>query len=441
MRSSVPKVLHPLRGIPLIEHPLRVAIQTTHTRPLIVVGHNADAVQTVVGERADYVLQTEQLGTGHAVMQTRQALHNDPAEHFIILAADMPLIRPETLAMLAEQRARSSAAITMLTVVVEDPRGFGRVVRDPATGNVTAIVEQVACTAEQLAIHELNTSVYCIEAAWMWGALARIRPNPQKGEYFLTDLVEIAVADGRAVQAYVGDDIDECIGINTRVDLADADVALRRRINRDHMLNGVSIVDPATTYIDLDVTIGADTTILPNTHLLGRTRVGINSIVGPDTVLHDTLVGDGCEIRQSALEGACVDDGGSVGPFSHLRTGAHVGEGAHVGNFGEMKNSMLGPHSKMGHFSYLGDATVGADVNIGAGAITCNYDGVNKNPTRIDDGAFIGSDTLLVAPVNVGANATTGAGAVVTKDVPADTVAVGLPARVVRRKEKRKGNS
>ena len=433
MRSNVPKVLHPLRGLPLIEHTLRITQQTTGVRPVMVVGHDAEAVREAVGDRADFVIQAEQLGTGHAVMQAEAALRDDRSVHYLVLAADMPLIRPESLATLVARLTTTGAAVSMLTVVVDNPRGFGRVVRD-AAGNVKAIVEEVACSPEQLTIHELNTSIYCVDAAWMWGALKRIQPNPRKQEYFFTDLVEIAYQDGRRVEAVIGDDIDECIGINTRVDLADADIALRRRINRAHMLAGVSIVDPTTTYIDLDVTIEPDVTILPNTHLLGNTRIGTQSVVGPNSVLRNAIIGRRCEIRQSVIVESQVDDDVDVGPFAHLRGGAHVCDGAHVGNFGEIKKSTLGPHSKMGHFSYLGDATVGENVNIGAGTITCNYDGVNKNPTIIGDGAFIGSDTMLIAPIEIGARASTGAGAVVTKDVPPDTVVVGLPARVIRHK-------
>lgn len=421
----------------MIEHALRAVEQATGQKPVIIVGHDAVAVEAAVGDRAVCALQAEQLGTGHAVMMAETALRGDGSTQVIVTAADMPLARPETLLALVREREHSGAAISLLSVVVNDPRGFGRVVRD-AAGNVTAIVEEVACTPQQLKINELNGAIYCIESAWLWGALKRITPNPRKGEYFLTDLVEIAVADGRTVRALITPDVDECIGINTRVDLADADAALRRRINRVHMLNGVSIVDPATTYIDLDVTIAADTTILPNTHLLGATRIGANSIIGPNALLRNAAIGNGCEIRQSVIEDAQVDDDADVGPYSHLRSGTRVCTGAHVGNFGEIKRSTLGRNSKMGHFSYLGDATVGEGVNIGAGAITCNYDGVRKNPTTIGDGAFIGSDTLLVAPVEIGAGATTGAGAVVTKNVPPDTVAVGLPARVIRRKVQNK---
>lgn len=437
MKSSLPKVLHPLRGLPIIEHALRAAIAATGQPPVIVVGNDAQAVQTVVGDRAVYAIQAEPLGTGHAVLAAEATMRTDTSAQVLVTAADMPLVRVETLLALVSERERSGAAICLLSVVVDDPRGFGRVVRD-TNGNVAAIVEEVACTPEQLRINELNAAIYCMDAAWMWGALKRISPNPRKGEYFLTDLVEIAIADGRIVRAIITGDADECIGINTRIDLADADAALRRRINRAHMLNGVSIVDPAATYIDLEVSIGADTTILPNTHLLGSTHVGVHSVIGPNALLRNATVGNDCEIRQSVVEDAQVDDNADVGPFSHLRRGAHVCTGAHVGNFGEIKQSTLGPNSKMGHFSYLGDATVGAGVNIGAGAITCNYDGERKNATTIGDGAFIGSDTLLVAPVEVGARATTGAGAVVTKNVPPDTVAVGLPARVIRRKGQKK---
>jgi bifunctional UDP-N-acetylglucosamine pyrophosphorylase/glucosamine-1-phosphate N-acetyltransferase len=280
----------------------------------------------------------------------------------------------------------------------------------------------------------LNLAVYCFDGSWLWPALKRIQPNPKKGEYFLTDLVEMARQDGREVYATIVEDADECIGINTRVDLADADAALRKRINKQHMLNGVSIVDPLSTYIDVGVEIGQDAIILPNTHLLGATKIGSESVIGPNSLLRNATIGARVEVRQSTIHDSRVDDDADVGPFSHLRNGAHVAAGAHVGNFAEIKKSTLGKRSKMGHFSYLGDATVGEDANLGAGMITANYDGVNKHETRIGDNAFIGSDTILRAPVCVGDGAATGAGAIVTKDVPENSLAVGMPARVIKKR-------
>ncbi len=430
MKSNLPKVLHPLRGLPLIAHAIRLAWAITDAPPLVVIGHDAEAVSAAVGNTGQCVLQSPQLGTGHALMVVADRVPIAP-NRVIVMAADMPLIRQETMRALIEEQNRVQAAVALLSVIADNPRGFGRIVRDLA-GNVQAIVEEIDCSPEQLGIHELNASVYCFDGAWLWQAVRQLQPNPRKGEYFLTDLIALAAQDGRAVRAIVGD-AEETIGVNTLADLADADAALRRRINRAHLLNGVRIVDPATTYIDLDVHIAPDAQILPNTHLLGNTRVGAQSVIGPNTVLRNAVIGSHCEVRQSTVEDARMDDHSDAGPYAHLRGGAHVCAGAHVGNYAEIKNSTLGPGSKMGHFSYLGDATVGAGVNIGAGTITCNYDGVNKHPTLIEDDAFIGSDTLLVAPVTVGKGARTGAGAVVTRNVPPHTLVVGLPARAIRK--------
>ena len=431
MKSATPKVLHPLRGKRLIDHCIDTAVAATGSAPVVVIGHAADELRAAMGDRAEAVLQTHQLGTGHAVKMAESVLAGH-APQILVTYGDMPLLRPETLRALIEQHAQTRAAITMLTLTVDNPRGFGRIVRNEQ-GNVVAIVEEVACTPAQLQIKELNPGVYCFDGTWLWGALSRIQPNPAKGEYFLTDMVEIAVADGRHINTTAITDSDELIGINTRVDLADADAALRRRINRRHMLNGVSIIDPATTYIDAEVELGVDTVIEPNTHVLGQTRVGEGSVIGPNSVLENATIGRRVHVRQSVIRDSQVDDAADVGPFSHLRNGAHVCEGAHVGNFGEIKKSRLGKRSKMGHFSYLGDATVGEDANLGAGMITANYDGVDKHATEIGDNAFIGSDTILRAPVRVGDGARTGAGSVVTKNVPDGSLAVGVPARVIRR--------
>jgi bifunctional UDP-N-acetylglucosamine pyrophosphorylase / glucosamine-1-phosphate N-acetyltransferase len=420
MRSALPKVLHPLLGKPMVQYALDTAVEVTGNKPVLVVGYGADVIRQALGEAARYVVQEPQLGTGHAVQVAEPALRGQ-AGLVLVTYADMPLLTAETVKQILEIQKEHAGPFTMLTVVADDPHGFGRVVRGP-DGSVKAIVEQAHASPEQLAIRELNASVYCFDAQWLWDALHRIPISP-KGEYYLTDLVGIAVQDGLSVQAKVLDDPCEAIGINTRVHLAEAEAALRQRINRDWMLAGVTLVDPATTYIERDVIIGTDTTIWPNTHLQGK------------TIIRDTRVGNNCKIQASVLEEAVVEDGVDIGPFAHLRKGTHLAQGVHIGNFGEVKSSYLGPGTKMGHFSYIGDATVGADVNIGAGTITCNFDGQNKSHTEIGAGAFIGSDTMLVAPLNVGAGARTGAGAVVTKDIPAKTLAVGVPARVIRKLE------
>lgn len=433
MRSSLPKVLHPLLGRPLIDYAIDTHVEVTGGRPVIVIGHGADEIRQAAGDRADFVIQEPQLGTGHAVRQAEAQLRGR-SNLVLVTYADMPLLTQETLRRLIEAHQDHSGPITMLTVVASDPRGFGRVVRDEH-GRVKAIVEEAQATPEQLEIRELNVSAYCFSSAWLWEALSRIQLSP-KGEYYLTDLVEIAVGDGLPVQALQAEDISETIGINTRVHLAEAEALLRQRINRQWMLAGVTLVDPATTYIEPGVEIGQDTVIWPNTYLRGETVVGQDCVIGPNTIIEDARVGNSCKVFASVLEKAIVEDRVEIGPFGHLRKGAHLAEGVHMGNFGEVKNSYLGPGTKMGHFSYLGDATIGPNVNIGAGTITCNYDGKQKHPTKIGEGAFIGSDTMLVAPVEIGEGARTGAGSVVTKDVPDWTLSVGVPARALRKLEK-----
>lgn len=428
MKSDIPKVLHPLAGRPMVLHALETAHQLTDAPPVLVVGHMAEAVLDVVRERVLAVEQEEQLGTGHAVLQTREVLRGR-ADLVLVSYADMPLLRARTLSRLVGRQQENSGPITMLTLRRDDPQGFGRVLRDE-DGVIRAIVEEAVATPEQLAIRELNAGVYCFQAAWLWEHVDEIPLARPKGEYYLTDLVGMAVDEGLSVEAVAVGSADEVLGINNRVHLAKAERVLRWRINERWMLAGVTIVDPATTYIGEDVVLGRDTTVQPNTHLRGKSRIGKRCIIGPNTVIEDSTIGDRCAVRASLVEQAVMEAGSDVGPFSHLRRGAHLCEGAHVGNFGELKESTLGPAAKMGHFSYLGDADVGAGANIGAGTITCNYDGERKHGTVIEDGAFIGSATMLVAPVRVGRGAKTGAGAVITHDVPAGALAYGVPARV-----------
>jgi bifunctional UDP-N-acetylglucosamine pyrophosphorylase/glucosamine-1-phosphate N-acetyltransferase len=434
MHSSLPKVMHPLLGRPLIEYVLENAWTATGSKPVMVVGYGAQAIQQSIGERADYVLQKPQLGTGHAVQQVEPLL-SGRSDLVLVLLGDMPLLKGETVERIIQAQRSHSGPITMLTIISDDSHGFGRVVRDE-NGNVVAIVEEAQATPEQLAIRELNASVYCFAADWLWEALRRVPISP-KGEYYLTDMVEIAVAEGQSVKALILDEPEEGIGVNNRVHLSEAEAIMRARINREWMLAGVSMVDPTHTYIEPGVKIGQDTVIWPNTFLKGDTEVGEACIVGPNTIVADSRLGNRCKVIASIMEGAQIADEVDVGPFAHLRKGAQLDRGVHMGNFGEVKNSYLGPGVKMGHFSYIGDATIGPDVNIGAGTITCNYDGEKKNRTEIGAGAFIGSDTMLVAPVNIGEGARTGAGAVVTKNVADHTLAVGIPARSIRKIEKR----
>jgi len=436
MRSALPKVLHPLLGRPMVRYSIDTVQKATGEKPVLVIGHAAEAVRQQVGEAADFVLQEPQLGTGHALQQAAARLRGQ-TDFILATTADMALFTVETyerlLAAHQERFARDpqGCPITLLSVISQDARGFGRVVRKP-DGEVQAVVEEAQATPEVLALQELNTSVYCFTADWLWNALPRIPLSP-KGEYYLTDLIGIAVSDGLSVQAVAVADPCEAIGINTRLHLAEAEAILRQRINQAWMLAGVSLIDPHTTYIEPDVIIGQDTVIWPNTYLHGSTRIGENCTIGPNSILRDTLVGDRCRVLVAVTEKAILENDVEIGPFARLRKGAHLANGVHMGNFGEVKNSYLGPGSKMGHVSYLGDTTLGAGVNIGAGTVTCNYDGKHKNKTEIGDHAFIGSDTMLVAPVTVGEGAVTGAGAVVTKNVPPHSLAVGMPARAIRK--------
>ncbi len=435
MNSEVPKVLHPVCGVPMIAHSLAAVKAASSGKPVVIIGYGAEAVREFLGKAARCIIQDPQLGTGHAVRQAESVLRGK-TDLVLVAYADMPLLRPETFKQLVATQLANTGPLTMLTVNAADPRGFGRVVRGP-NGSVQAVVEEAAATDQQLSIHELNVGAYCFSADWLWDALHKIKVS-KKGEYYLTDAVALAVQAGLTVQALVSDDLVETIGINTRVHLAEAEAAMRQRINRAHMLAGVTIVDPASTYIESGVRIGRDTVIWPNTHLRGRTAIGEGCIIGPNTIAEDTIVGDCCEILAAVMEGAVVEDNVGIGPFARLRKGAHLCKGVHMGNFGEVKDSTLGPGTKMGHFSYIGNATISEDVNIGAGTITCNYDGEHKNQTEIGEGAFIGSDTMLVAPVKLGAHSRTGAGAVVTKDVAPHTLVVGVPARPIRKSKEAK---
>ena len=436
MRSNLPKTLHPLLGKPIVFHALDAVLPYVDLAPVLVTGFGGEQVREELarayGSAVTFALQAEQLGTGHAVRSAEDQLRGK-ADMLLVTFGDMPMLRPETIERLIQIHRETGSTLTMTSVIGDLPRGFGRVVRS-SDGSVQAIVEEAVATPEQLKIREYNISAYCFDAEWMWQNLARLKPSP-KGEFYITDLVAQAKAQACRVEAVVLEDLAEGLGINNRVDLADCERALRKRINQQWMLAGVSFLDPDTTTVEMDVTIGQDTVLYPNTHLRGRTSIGENCVIGPDTTLLHTSVGDNSVIQYSTAEKATVGSHVTMGPFCHLRSGAVLKDYVHLGNFGEVKDSTLGEHTKMGHFSYIGNALIGKDVNIGAGTITCNFDGKAKHLTEIGDETFIGSDTMLVAPLKIGKRAKTAAGAVVTHDVPDETLVVGVPARPRERKD------
>jgi bifunctional UDP-N-acetylglucosamine pyrophosphorylase/glucosamine-1-phosphate N-acetyltransferase len=437
MKSDLPKMLHPVCGLPMVFHALNAARSVSSELPVVVIGHGAEAVRQVIGDAAMCVVQEKQLGTGHALLQAEAALKGN-SDIILVTYGDMPLLRVETLLRLVDAQRVNAGPISMLTVVHDNPRGFGRVLRKP-DGSVASIVEEQQASPQQLAIKELNVGAYCFDAGWLWDALHRIQLSP-KGEYYLTDTVALAAMDNLPVQAIVLDDFIETIGVNTRIHLAEAEAAMRRRINDRHMLAGVTLIDPACTYIDEQVSIAADTVIWPNTILTGKTSIGQRCQIGPNSNIRDTRIGNECKVFMSVTEGAVLEDHVEMGPFARLRKGAYLSSGVHMGNFGEVKDSTLGPGVKMGHFSYIGNATIGAETNIGAGTITCNFDGVAKHATHIGQDVFIGSDTMLVAPLTIGDGARTGAGAIVTRNVAEDTLVVGMPARAIRKLERKLKN-
>lgn len=428
MRSRLPKVLHPLAGRTLIDHVI-VALAAVDATPVVaVIGHGADEVGAALAGRALTVRQEPQLGTADAVRVALPALP-ETITQVLVTMADVPLLPADLLASLANEQRDSGAAMVLLSARLPNPAGYGRIVRGP-DGRCRAIVEDADADHGARALDEINAGTYCFDAPWLRANLGRVPPSPS-GEHYLTDLVALAVEDGRDVRVVEAPEPELALGINDRVQLAAAERIIRKRIAEGHMRAGVTIVDPNSTFIDAPVEIGQDARIEPWTVLNGQTVIGEDAVVGPGSRIRDSRIGARARVWGSWLEEAEVGEDARVGPMSHLRPGSVVGAGSEVGNYAEVKQSRLGARVRQHHFSYLGDAQVGDDVNIGAGTVTANFDGTTKHQTVIGDGAFIGVDTMLRAPVTVGPGAKTGAGSVVTRDVAPGKTVVGVPARPI----------
>jgi len=428
MQSELPKVLHQLCGQPLLAYVLDTLAAAGCPPPILVVGHGADAVRAAVAGPAEFVEQREPRGTGHALMQALPRLQ-DPGP-VLVLYGDTPLLQPATIRQLLELHRRTGAAATMLTAALDDPAGYGRVVRGP-DGGVARVVEEADASPDEARLREVNAGTYVFEPAALREALAALRPDNAQGEYYLPDTIAWLLERGRRVSA-LQVDAAQAMGVNSRRELAAAEAVMRARILERLMDAGVTIVDPAATYVHAGVRVGRDTVIKPQSYLEGGTVVGSGCTIGPQAHLVDAALADRVTVVASTVVQSEVGEGTTIGPYSRLRPGARIGRFVEIGNFAEIKNATVGDYTKVHHMSYLGDARVGTRVNIGAGTVTCNYDGRRKHETVIEDGAFIGSDTMLIAPVRIGRGAVTGAGSVVNKDVPPGGVAVGVPARVIR---------
>ena len=423
MKSALPKVLHAVGGRPMLRHVMTAAEQAGAKRTLVVIGFGGDQVQNEIGAAAEYVSQAEQLGTGHAMMQAQPALEGFGGT-VLLLCGDTPLLTGKTLQQLVTAHQQSGAAATVLTATPADATGYGRILRDEA-GRVVGIVEQKDATEAQKRIGEINTGIYCFEAAPLFAALAGLTCNNAQAEYYLTDVLAILAQAGQRVGAVEVTDFQETLGINSRLQLAEAEKILRQRKLLELMDSGVTVMDPASTFVDASVSIGEDTVLYPFTWLEGETTIGRDCRIGPNSRIADSQLGDAVTLHFSYAHECKIADGVTVGPYVHLRPDSELAAGVKVGNFVEVKNSRVGTGSKLPHLSYIGDADIGSGVNIGCGTITVNYDGKKKHRTVVEDTAFVGCNSNLVAPVSVGAGAYIAAGSTITKDVPAGALGVG----------------
>ena len=422
MKSKLYKVLHPILGKPMINYVLD-ALQPSSVETMVtVVGHGAEDVMSQIGNKSSFVVQEEQLGTAHAVLQA-EALLKDKQGTTIVVCGDTPLITSETFEQLFEYHESLQSKATILTTKVEDPTGYGRVLRSENL-DVERIVEHKDATDKEKRVNEINTGTYCFDNEALFAALTKVDNNNAQQEYYLPDVIEILKAQGEKVAAFMTENEDETIGINDRIALANAEKVMRTRLNEQHLRNGVTIIDPDTTYIGPEVTIEQDVTIQPGTMILGETRIGEGTLIGSNSEIDNCIIGNDSVIRQSVVKNSKIGTKANIGPFAHIRPETSVGDRARVGNFVEVKKSELGADTKVSHLSYIGDATLGKNINIGCGTITVNFDGVHKHQTIIEDDAFIGCNTNLIAPITVGEGALVAAGSTITDDVPKDALAI-----------------
>jgi len=431
MKSDFVKVMHPLGGLPMIAWPVDAARKAGASRIALVAGHQAEAVRQYFAGANDitFALQEEQLGTGHAVACAGEMLHGFNGK-ILILCGDVPLIRPETLQKMLACHENRKAVVTVLTTHLKEPFGYGRIVKSGGE-HILKIVEEKDATQTEREITEINSGIYCVEASFLFDAVASVDCDNAQKEYYLTDIIKIAVERDFPCFSFPVPDPEEVMGVNDRVQLAVAGGVIRRRINEELMLSGVTMIDPATTYIEKKVTVGRDTVIYPNVHISGETEIGSGCLLEPSVVVRGCRIGNGVTIKSgSVMTDALIHDGATIGPMAHLRPETELGAHVKIGNFVETKKIVMGEGSKASHLTYLGDATIGKDVNIGCGTITCNYDGVRKHRTVIGDNVFVGSDVQFVAPVTIGRNSLIAAGATVTADVPPDSLAIARTPQV-----------
>jgi bifunctional UDP-N-acetylglucosamine pyrophosphorylase / glucosamine-1-phosphate N-acetyltransferase len=430
MKSDKPKVAHEVLGKPMVNWVVSAAREADCERVIVVTGHRAEIVEGMLPEGVESVRQEQQFGTGHAVMSARETLR-DFSGSLVVLSGDTPLLSTETINGLIAMREATGSALTLLTTSLPDPTGYGRIVRDMKDGSVARIIEEKDCSAAERVIAEVNTGTYCFDAEVLFAHLDRLTTENAQGEYYLTDMVTVFNAEGLMVSASSTEDPLETIGVNSRVQLAEANKLMQHRINRAHMLAGVTMIDPDLVWIGPDAVVGRDVELLPMTFVFGQTVIGDRAIVGPNSRLTDAFIAEDATVDASIVTSARVGVGASVGPVSYLRAGTALEANSKVGACVEIKKSTVGEGSKVPHLSYIGDTTIGKGVNIGAGSITCNYDGDKKHATCIGDGAFIGSDTMLVAPVTIGEGAVTAAGSTIARDVPAGALALERSEQVV----------